>query len=137
MQQAAKKRLLFVDDEADYLYLLSSNLEATGFYEVQTVSRSNEALAIARLFKPDVILLDVLMPGVHGPQLALQIRKEETMKETPIIFLTGSNLSEIEEAERFIYQNGLQHSGTRVLIKPTSLESILSCVESVLEGKEV
>ena len=66
----AKKRILIVDDEGSITRLLKLNLEQTGDYEVATENVSKAALAAAEAFRPDLMLLDVMMPGLDGGALA-------------------------------------------------------------------
>ncbi len=84
-----KFRILLVDDEPDFTRLLRANLELTGVYEVQMENAPAQALATARAFRPDLIVLDFLMPGMDGGEVAAQIRADSELKRTPILFLTA------------------------------------------------
>ena len=64
--------------------------EETGAYEVRQENTGADGLATAREFKPDLILLDVTMPDMNGGDVALQIEADRNLKNTPIVFLTGS-----------------------------------------------
>src|SRR5712691_3253920 len=84
-----KKRILLVDDEATITRTLKLYLEGTGAYEVRAENRGSAALEAARTFKPDLILLDVAMPDMDGGDVAAQIRGDEALKDSPIVFLTA------------------------------------------------
>ncbi len=131
--QTAKKRVLVVDDEADYLYFLSFNLEARGTYQVEVVNKAEEALSVAQKFRPDIILLDLLMPKMNGAQVALQIKRDRNLSKTPIVFMTGSNLEEIEQAKLLALQS--ESSKTPLIVKPATLDMILQCIDKILAEK--
>ena len=85
-----KLRILLVDDEVDFTRLLRANLEITEEYEVQMENNPVRVLDVARAFKPNLIVLDFLMPGMDGGEVAAQIRADATLKNTPILFLTAA-----------------------------------------------
>jgi DNA-binding response OmpR family regulator len=82
-----KKRILAVDDEPEVLGLLKKRLESSG-YEVLTASNGREALSIALDQKPDLIVLDILMPEMDGSETAAALRENVLTKDIPILFLT-------------------------------------------------
>ena len=85
-----KLKVLMVDDEVSLTRLTKINLEAEGSFEVQTVNQGRQALAAARAFRPDVILMDVMMPDISGGEAAEQIRRDPLVGKTPLIFLTAA-----------------------------------------------
>src|SRR5690349_753264 len=91
---AEKKRILIVDDEASITRLLKLNLENTGKYVVHAVNASEQALPIALEFHPDLILLDVVMPGLDGGYLASAVRAHPALNNIPIVFLTAAATKE-------------------------------------------
>lgn len=88
MSEKTKTRVLVVDDEPDIIDLLKYNLEKEG-YEVETASDGVKAVKTAIKFKPDVILLDIMMPNQDGVETCRQIRDIPELKSTFIIFLTA------------------------------------------------
>ncbi len=84
-----KKRILVIDDEPSITRSLKLNLEASGGYEVRTENNPRHALEIARNFKPDLVLLDVMMPEMDGGDAAAQIGANPLLKHVPIIYLTA------------------------------------------------
>lgn len=85
----SRKKVLLVDDEPTFTRMLRMNLEATGAYEVKEENNSAQAVATALEFKPDVVLLDLIMPEVDGGTIASQIRSSRELGGAKIIFLTA------------------------------------------------
>ena len=94
--QNSKHRVLLVDDEPDIIEFIRYNLVKEDF-EVVTAVNGKDAIAKARDFKPDVILLDVMMPEMDGVETCIEIKKIESLKHTMIAFLTarGEDYSQI------------------------------------------
>lgn len=87
------KRILIVDDEQSLLELVSAILDEEGF-EVETTLNGKEALDKLKSAKPDLVILDMMMPGMSGRETAERIRNDPTTKDIPIIFLTVAKFSE-------------------------------------------
>jgi len=119
-------RILVIDDSVSATRIVKFSLEKTGHYEVRELNDPTGALAVAREFKPDLILLDVYMPGVEGGEVAFQIQSDKEFERTPIVFLT-SLISE-KEAEG----NGVLVGGFHVVAKPPRVERLIACIESTL-----
>jgi len=85
---AKRKQVLVIDDEPDVVSYISSILEGHQF-SVQTASDANEAEAIIKENPPDLILLDLMMPGRRGIQLFNRLKKNEDTKDIPLIMVTG------------------------------------------------
>jgi CheY-like chemotaxis protein len=83
------KRLLFVEDEPDIQVVARLALEAIGKFQVELCSSGKEALAKAPGFEPDLILLDVMMPGMDGPTTLGALRELPQTATTPVIFMTA------------------------------------------------
>lgn len=83
------KRLLFVEDEPDIQVVARLALEAVGGFQVVICSSGKEALGKAPGFEPDLILLDVMMPGMDGPSTLLALRELPQTATTPVIFMTA------------------------------------------------
>src|SRR5437867_1699818 len=125
-----KKRILIIDDEASFTRMVKLNLEKTGAFEVQEENRASCALAAAREFKPDLILLDVIMPSMDGGDVAAQIRNDRSLRGTPIVFLTAT-VSQREAGE-----GGLNSGGALFLAKPVSLETLINCINENARGTD-
>jgi CheY-like chemotaxis protein len=118
-----KKKVLLVDDEKSFTNLLKLNLEQTGRYDVAVVNVSEDALATAQQFKPDVVLLDIIMPRMPGGNVAAQFETDPLLKNTPIVFLTAAvRRTRIEEMDGLL-------SGKPCLAKPVSTEEIMAMIE--------
>lgn len=87
-----KTRVLLIDDEVMFTRLVRLNLERTGLYEVREENDGSKGYAATRDFKPDVILLDVMMRECPGPEVARQIRADRSLDATRIIFVTATPL---------------------------------------------
>ena len=123
-----KIRVLLVDDEVGVTRLVKLNLERRGQYEVRTETNGLQALAAAHEFKPDVILLDVVMPNTDGGEIAAQIQAALELKHVPILFLTAI-VSKQDHA------NGpLIRGGMRFLAKPITLAALVQAIEETLPG---
>jgi two-component system, OmpR family, response regulator len=89
MAVSTLKRLLFVEDEPDIQIVARLALEAVGGFQVSICSSGQEALANAPVFGPDLILLDVMMPGMDGPSTLKALRELSVTATTPVIFMTA------------------------------------------------
>ena len=115
-------RLLVVDDEPNILELLSASLRFAGF-DVATATNGNEALRVAAAYQPDLVVLDVMMPGLDGFEVVRRMRKEE--QRMPVLFLTAKDATE----DKVI---GLTLGGDDYITKPFSLEEVIARVRAVL-----
>ena len=118
-----KKRILVVDDEPSITRLLKLNLEQTGDYLVQTENSSKAALAAAGEFRPDLILLDVMMPDMNGGELAATFQASPVTKAVPIVFLTAAVTKEEVRVRRGLV------GGLPFLAKPVNLHEVVGCLE--------
>jgi CheY-like chemotaxis protein len=116
-----KQRILIVDDESAFIRLLKLALEKKRRYKVQDENDPTRALATARKFKPDLFLLDFVMPKAHGGDVAVKIRAEPRFRHTPILFLSGTVTKRRGEAA--------QIAGFEALAKPITLEDLLAAID--------
>ena len=118
-----KRRILIIDDEPSFTRMVRLNLEKTGMFEVREENRATGALNTARDFKPDLILLDVIMPTMDGGDVAAQIQNDRHLKGTPIVFLTAT------VSQREAGPTGMINSGGCIfLAKPVSLEALVKVI---------
>jgi CheY-like chemotaxis protein len=89
MTNVALRKILLVEDEEDIQEIVKIALEDVGRFTVQICDSGKQALQIAHKFMPQLILLDVMMPGMSGPQLLEIFHENETTRDIPIIFLTA------------------------------------------------
>ena len=121
-----KTRVLIVDDEVGVTRLVKLNLERRGQYEVRTENNGAIALAVAREFKPDLILLDVVMPNTDGGEIAAQIQADPGLKHVPILFLTAI-VSKQDHATGPLIRGGM-----RFLAKPITLAALVEAIEETI-----
>ncbi|MCW2581459.1 MAG: mprA [Klenkia sp.] len=115
-------RLLVVDDEPNIRELLSASLRYAGF-EVATAADGQQALAVAAQFRPDLLVLDVMMPGLDGFGVVRRLRQNGT--QTPVLFLTARDAAEDKVS-------GLTLGGDDYVTKPFSLDEVLARIRAVL-----
>ncbi len=89
-----KKRVLVVDDDSDLLKMLKLRIEAEGF-EFMSAEDGIKMLNVVKTKKPDVILLDVMLPGMDGYTALREMRQEEQFKDVPVIVLTAKEKKKI------------------------------------------
>ncbi|MEI8063306.1 MAG: response regulator [Verrucomicrobiota bacterium] len=119
------KRVLVVDDEVTFTSLVKLNLEKTGQFTVREVNDPLKALTAAREFKPDIALLDVIMPGKDGGQVLAELRAEFT--GLPVIFVTATM------TQRGLHQRDDQINGVPFIAKPVEAKKLIKRIEEVLE----
>jgi len=122
-----KKRILIIDDEPSFTRMVKLNLEKTGAFEVREENKATNALAAAREFKPDLILLDVIMPTLDGGDVAGQLEKDRQLRGIPVVFLTAT------VTHREAGPGGRLTSGGSVFVpKPVSLDTLVKCINENL-----
>jgi CheY-like chemotaxis protein len=124
-----KKRILLLDDEMDFVDLMKATLELTGEYEVRSTVRSSTFLQVAHDFKPDLILLDCMMPSLDGGEIAGQLQADPILKDTPFLFLTAT-ADAIEQKTSRCYA-GVQ----TYLPKSLGLDELFQFIKEKLNGQ--
>ncbi len=119
-----KPKILIVDDQKDFTNATKRTMTDYDFCEENDPTR---ALQTARTFRPDLILLDVMMPDLDGGDIAAQIRADSQLKNIPIVFLTG--MVTPEEAAK-----GPVVGGFPFISKPVSREKLMEHIEKYLPG---
>lgn len=109
--------ILCVDDAADIRAVLQISLEMIGGFSICLCASGQEALNQAAEFKPDLILLDVMMPEMNGPQTLAALRAKPELCNTPVIFMTGQDQQKESDALLEIGAIGV----IRKPFKPTEL----------------
>tara|TARA_Y100001935_G_scaffold1014_1_gene850 strand:- start:52186 stop:52920 length:735 start_codon:yes stop_codon:yes gene_type:complete len=120
----AKQTILVVDDERDLLDLIEYNLKKEGF-EVLKAENGEQGIEIARENKPDLVLMDIMMPKMDGLEAVEIMRKDDELKRIPIIFLTARS-DEKTEVE------GLNKGGDDYITKPISTTKLVSRIKAVM-----
>ncbi len=119
-----KKHILVVDDEIGALTLIGIMLERGGF-EVQKARDAKSALSILEDYTPDLIILDVMMPGMNGIDLCQLLRQQDRTRKTPVLILSARG-----DAESII--RGIEAGANDYLPKPILHHDLVSKVRSML-----
>ena len=119
----AVKKILIADDEPDILEIVEYNLQNEG-YEVATAKNGNEAIDLAKRFNPDLIILDIMMPGKNGIEVCNILRMQPAFNDTLIIFLTALS-DEVTEVK------GLETGADDFITKPVSPKVLISKVNAL------
>ena len=120
-----KKKILVVDDERNITAFLKSYLEDTGKYEVRAENSGATGIEAAKVFVPDLILLDIMMKDMSGDGVADKVKNDPILRKTPIIFLTGIVTKDEVQA------NGGRIGGYPYIAKPIlAMRELLDCIEA-------
>jgi DNA-binding response OmpR family regulator len=119
-------RVLVVDDEPDVLLLCRLNLEQRG-HEVLEALNGDVALELARANAPDLVVLDLMLPGIDGYQVLQALRAEETTSTTPVLVLTAKSLQADRERSR-------QLGAAAFLTKPFLPDELCEMVDEMLSA---
>ena len=114
-------RVLVVDDEATLIDTIRYNLRREG-YEVHVAGEGNEALRLARASTPDLVVLDLMLPGLDGLEVCRQLRRESTV---PILMLTAKD----DEVDKIV---GLEVGADDYMTKPFSMRELLARIRAML-----
>ena len=120
-------KILLVDDEPDILEFIGYNLKKEGF-EIETASNGVDGLKQAKIFKPDLILLDVMMPQMDGMEMCTELRKLDSFKETLIVFLSA-------RSEDFSQLAGYDAGANDYILKPIKPKVLISKLNALLKLK--
>lgn len=120
--RTTKPRILIVDDQKDFTAV--TKLVLTD-YDICEENNSSRALETARTYRPDLILLDVMMPNLDGGDIAAQIRDDPRLKNIPIVFITGM-VTKQEAANRPLL------GGFPFISKPVLPDELVECIEKYL-----
>jgi len=125
LNKMAKRKILVVDDEKDFAKALKIRLKANG-YDVVLAHDSIQAIMMVNQEKPDLILLDIMIPGEDGFGVTERLKQAEATRSTPIIFLTG-----VPGGEGRAYKSG----ACGYIMKPYSPEELLETIQNALHIK--
>jgi DNA-binding response OmpR family regulator len=120
-------RILIVDDEQDTLNLLRTIMMISGFDPITTLN-SVEAIGLAEREKPDVVLLDVMMPRLDGFTLCKLMRRRESTMNIPIIFVTAYESLDLEERR-------IEAGGSMVVRKPIDFDVLMQTIDKILKER--
>jgi DNA-binding response OmpR family regulator len=118
-QAVTRKKVLLIDDEKDFCYSVKRNLERTYEFEVYTANEVQEGIGTAKKEKPDIILLDIVMPNLCGPEIADLLTGDPETKRIPIVFLS----TEV---------TGREIGGHDFIAKPVDTDDLITAIKLVL-----
>lgn len=124
------KRILVVDDDPALTRMVKLNLEQTGRYEVRTENMGRRAIEAAREFRPDLILLDVMMPGMLGSEIAAQLQADTELRAIKFVFLTAFVTKGEEQ------RSAGQIGGHTFIAKPISADDLCRLVGEHLSQQQ-
>ena len=122
----SEKKILMVDNEPELTDVLKIALESLGDFQVLSENDPSRAVAVAKHFAPDLIIMDIKMPGLDGADVAIQLQAESALSETPIVFLTGT----VTAPE--VVRHGALHCGLRFLPKTMRLDEMVAFLNDIL-----
>ena len=122
-----KKKILLIDDETDFCFFVKENLEQMGIFEVITTTSGAEGIRLAKRIKPDLVLVDILMPNVGGPEVVENLMNDQVTKNVPVVFLTAV-VSKAEIGAELIKEIGGQH----FIAKPVDTDALARIIKNVL-----
>ncbi|GAB4192149.1 MAG: twitching motility response regulator PilH [Wenzhouxiangellaceae bacterium] len=117
-------KVLIVDDSQSHLYSLSQIVEGEG-HEVVTAANGEEGVEKAKAETPDLILMDVVMPGMNGFQATRAISKDPTTEQIPVIFVTTKN----QETDRIW---GMRQGAAGFITKPVDKKTLVDAMREAL-----
>lgn len=121
------RKLILIDDDEGFRVLLKSNLEATGKFQVVATADAENAVTLAKIVCPDLILLDVVMPGIDGLTTADNLMRDSYTKDVPIAFLTSLEIASDDRR-----MNG-KLSDLYVIPKSVGTGELIASVEKILQ----
>lgn len=124
----ALSKILYVEDEPDIQTVARLSLESLGGFTLEVCSSGEEALAKAPLFQPDLILLDVMMPGMDGPTTLQRLREVPSLAAVPVVFMTAK--AQPQEIRHFQELGALG-----VITKPFDPMALPSQVRAIWESR--
>jgi DNA-binding response OmpR family regulator len=121
-------KILVVDDESDFAELICFNLKQRG-HAVRTFLNGLDAVNQAQKLPPDLVLMDVMMPGIDGFSLCEILRSNPATNRIPVVMYTalGGSIASL---------NGFEAGADEFLTKPFRMEELVGCVEKLLYGRE-
>jgi len=120
------ERIMLIDDDASIRKIAAVTLERVGKWQVQTADGGISGLAMAAEFKPDVILLDVMMPGMDGPTTYKLLKEDPAVTNTPVIFMTAKVQGQELESYSELGVQGVISKPFNPLTLPAEIEALVN-----------
>lgn len=125
-----KKRILIIDDEEDFCKMIKKNLEIRGKLLVDIATNGKDGIRLAKKIKPNLILLDVIMPEMDGSDVFSRIKDDKDTREIPVVFLTAvATKDEVDSQKGFI-------GGRPFISKAATVEELIAGIdENINSGR--
>jgi two-component system, OmpR family, alkaline phosphatase synthesis response regulator PhoP len=124
-----KRRLLIVDDETDLVDMLAMRLEATGLFEIQKAQDGFEGLARAAEWKPDIVLLDNVMPGLDGWEVCRRLRADSRFDGLLIAMMTAGTPQKSQQRARDFHADAL-------ILKPYDQSDVINTLKGLIRAAQ-
>lgn len=125
-----KSKILIIDDDAHFASMVKTRLQQTKIYEVEIETNATNAVNSIREFMPELVLLDIMMPGVSGDMIADEILNDKELSHIKIVFITGLVTKHEAQSKKDNF------SGRTLLAKPVDIDELLTCIEKQLNNPE-
>ena len=123
-----RKRILIIDDEEDFCSLVKTGLETRSDFEVSIATNGKDGMDLAKVVKPDLILLDITMPEIDGFQVLEKLKKDKGTVSIPVIMLTAREDVEYKRKASQLFNEAY-------LTKPVEFSTLKSTIEDVLRRR--
>ncbi|HLF17549.1 MAG TPA: response regulator [Candidatus Omnitrophota bacterium] len=120
-----RKEILIIDDDKDLNKILQSELGKLG-YSVATALDGEEGLRLMQQKKPDLVILDIMLPKISGYEVLGEMKKNKETQTIPVVMLTGMGLEED-------IQKGIHLGAEYYLVKPLKTKLLIKCIETTLQ----
>jgi len=127
--KSKKMRILLIDDEEDFGFFVKLNLEKTGRFEVTTTTSGSKGLILASKERPDLILLDIIMPELSGGDVAEQLLESPETADIPVLFITAiASRTEVQSQQGTI-------GGRSFIAKPVTPDELMAKIDRLFSRK--
>lgn len=123
-----RKRILIIDDEEDFCSLVKTGLETRSDFDVSIATNGKEGIELARMIRPDLILLDVTMPEIDGFQVLEKLKKDKNTVSIPVVMLTARDDVEYKRKAAQLFNEGY-------LTKPVEFSVLKSTIEDIFKRR--
>lgn len=124
----AKKKILIIEDEKQLVATIKMRLDAIG-YEVDALYEGSKAIERIKTFLPDMVLLDIGLPGKDGRDILIELKKDEALKKIPVIIISGRD-------QQFERDYGLELGAIDYIIKPFSILLLTEKIQNLMKKQE-
>jgi len=119
------KRVLIIDDEECFCYALKRSLELKSAFHVLTATRGDDGIRLAKTQKPDLVLLDIMMPGIDGTSVAAELLNDPATNTIAIIFVTA-----LVKREEVKIRGGI-FGGHHFIAKPVIIDELINKINAI------